>query len=345
SPLLATTPPTVARALAQAYPFVTLLNNVAALLSWTSPDPWESCLMLPVWILTVMYSQTIMLFLPLFLASLLVNVLPMRGHKGGSAPPTLDTVVHELATLSTRLQLLSEPWTTALAFLHRILDSPSATQRSIITLSLLFPVHIFISLFLFSPKLQIALVGVLALSFHSLPSRIARIMLWRSRLVRHIASQITGLEFAIPPPASLKESSVDAHLDSSRNSNEPVRFSYVVYENQRKWLGVGWTSSMSSYERGAWTDEFLNTVKPIDQFELPKIDPSYGYKWQWADPSWHIDKSFSIESDSSKTDTEDNEGWIYYDNSWKNPSLEESSFGHYTRRRRWVRTAELVPLT
>ena len=35
------------------------------------------------------------------------------------------------------------------------------------------------------------------------------------------------------------------------------------------------------------------------------------------------------------------EGFIYYDNTWKKPSTEDT-FSKYTRRRRWIRTAELV---
>ena len=35
------------------------------------------------------------------------------------------------------------------------------------------------------------------------------------------------------------------------------------------------------------------------------------------------------------------EGYIYYDNVWKKPSTEDT-FSKYTRRRRWIRTAELI---
>ena len=35
------------------------------------------------------------------------------------------------------------------------------------------------------------------------------------------------------------------------------------------------------------------------------------------------------------------DGFIYYDNTWKKPSTEDS-YSKYTRRRRWIRTAELI---
>lgn len=119
----------------------------------------------------------------------------------------------------------------------------------------------------------------------------------------------------------------------------------MLYENQRRWIGIGWTSSMLSYERSAWTDEFLNAAPPITEFTLPEGDS--GLEWKWIDKEWRLDltNDGSIQLPSSKMKTTANpssdDGFIYSDNTWKNPSTEDS-FSKYTRRRRWIRTAELI---
>lgn len=144
-------------------------------------------------------------------------------------------------------------------------------------------------------------------------------------------------------------------LDSDTNEirqiiekGKPIKFTYVLYENQRHWIGAGWKDSMLSYERAPWTDEFLNDALPPDQFKLP--NDNNGMKWQWIDKTWRLDLTndgaISISSGKKKTtaDPTPDEGYIYYDNQWKKPSIEES-FSKYTRRRRWVRTAELVKIS
>ena len=143
---------------------------------------------------------------------------------------------------------------------------------------------------------------------------------------------------------------------TSSKSNKPVRFTYVIYENQRKWLGIGWTSNLLSYERTPWTDEFLNESSSIDSFKLPNAADDatngdsnmQGATWRWVDKTWRLDLtndgaitlSSSKRSKTTANPTND-EGFIYYDNTWKKPSTEDT-FSKYTRRRRWIRTAELI---
>ena len=152
--------------------------------------------------------------------------------------------------------------------------------------------------------------------------------------------------------------------DLNINLDKPLRFTYVLYENQRRWLGLGWRPSMLNYERTAWTDEFLNEAPSPENFELPQGDS--GMEWRWVDPMWRLDLTndgaIELQKGDNKTDSKlvasskdntigstttttttpgEDEGYIYFDNQWKKPSTEET-FGKYTRRRRWVRTAELI---
>ncbi|KAK5960744.1 peroxisome biogenesis protein PWA37_002181 [Arxiozyma heterogenica] len=135
--------------------------------------------------------------------------------------------------------------------------------------------------------------------------------------------------------------------DYKGEDNKPIKFTYVLYENQRHWIGIGWKSTMLNYERTPWTDEFLNETSPPDKFQLPPMDNISGMKWRWLDKTWRLDLTndgaIDIGNSTLKTtaDPTPNQGYLYYDNYWKKPSTEES-FTKYTRRRRWIRTAELI---
>lgn len=204
-------------------------------------------------------------------------------------------------------------------------------------------------------------VGTISLTWHSRPAKVFRTVLWRSKSIRQISSAITGLTFAgaesddesssdrkpsLSPSSGLATShEIAASLAKKRNSDSPqIRFTFTLYENQRRWLGIGWTSSMLAYERAAWTDEHLNTTPPKDRFELPDVEGGHA-RWRWIEGSeWYIE---GVESASEKDakDDEDDEGWIYYDNKWRDGRRGKDGWGRYTRRRKWCRDAELVEIT
>lgn len=285
--------------------------------------------------------------------------------------PTLDAIIHTLTTLTTRLDMFFSP-VTSLSLTSRDLS------RLFFTTLFLSPLYIIVTFYFLPPRLVLLIAGVFVLTYHSLPARVTRTILWRSRMVRLLVFYLTGLDFSrrkrplpsrtpsnnaaaaamaaaakqhrsnssgsgegenvsdIPPSAaqsystSLAQDVADGlHHRNGVASSGPVVFSYVVYENQRKWLGIGWTANLLAYERTAWTDEFLNDCPSADEFTLPDAEGT-GMRWKWVDPQWKIDK-----------ENGDDEGWLYYDNTWKKPSKEDA-FGKYTRRRRWIRCAELV---
>jgi hypothetical protein len=129
---------------------------------------------------------------------------------------------------------------------------------------------------------------------------------------------ITGLSVADGPNPSQKSAAqgqgMGINIATRRRGDAPgVRFTFVVYENQRRWLGIGWTYSLFPAERGPWTDEHLNSVPPKDKFELPDVQTGDA-KWRWVEGSeWRVegaDNSGNGKSDSKGS----SEGWIYYDN-------------------------------
>jgi hypothetical protein len=162
------------------------------------------------------------------------------------------------------------------------------------------------------------IIGTIILTYHSRPARVSRVILWRSLTVRRICTLITGLSFSLnvdKTPSARTQSHGHAASIATRRRGESsgVRFTFILYENQRRWLGIGWTQSLFPSERAAWTDEHLNHVPQKDEFELPEVQ-SGNAKWRWVEGSeWRID---GADDSSGKADTKatDGGGWIYYDN-------------------------------
>jgi hypothetical protein len=150
----------------------------------------------------------------------------------------------------------------------------------------------------------------------------------------------------LPPRTNKTANDIAASLKKRRPSSPGIRFTFTLYENQRRWLLLGWTSSMLAYERAPWTDEHLNAMPSKDAFELPEVEGGHA-RWRWVEDSeWHIDQGDPKSRKKSNSDDEDDgEGWIYYDSKWKDGRRGADSWGRYTRRRKWLRDAELVENT
>jgi hypothetical protein len=110
-----------------------------------------------------------------------------------------------------------------------------------------------------------------------------------------------------------------------------VRFTFIIYENQRRWVGLGWTNSLFAYERAAWTDEHNNSVPPRDQFELPEVEDGSNMRWMWVEGSrWRVDGVPDEAVSGSGSEAEQKEwdydgpagrmGWVYYDNKVRIPA-------------------------
>lgn len=205
----------------------------------------------------------------------------------------------------------------------------------------------------------IIMTGTLILSWHSRPAKVTRTILWRSITVRLACEKITGLSFTptsvVPPPlpprkpggvspnasttslpatltstiatvatTAAKAATKSTPLQPGGVSSPGVKFTFVIYENQRRWLGIGWNTSLFAYERAPWTDESLEPCPPPAEFQLPVTVEGSGVKWRWvAGEDWRVDgqdtegrkpgKKQAIKDKLGGSGVE-GEGWIYYDN-------------------------------
>ncbi|KAI8953028.1 integral peroxisomal membrane peroxin-domain-containing protein [Xylaria longipes] len=293
---------------------------------------------------------------------------------------TLDEIVDTLKVFTSRCNILLEPLREMTDFLSTQRTATSATTRPALTtlfVRILAVTPIWIALTLpplriITTKRVVLVFGTLVLSWHSKACRVTRTLLWRSATVRRLAQWITGLEFERPvkqeqdqkentngqsangaagpkkahEAAKISSSALTEALKRSQlgAKDSGVRFTFILYENQRRWLGLGWTNSLFAYERAAWTDEQNNPVTPKDEFELPEVEDGRA-KWRWVEGSkWRVDGVPDI--DEADYDGEAGRmGWIFYDNKWQNGRRGNDGWGRWTRRRKWYRDAELVEVS
>ncbi|KAJ6043445.1 uncharacterized protein N7446_001644 [Penicillium canescens] len=379
SPLLVATPPAITRALAYSHPYLLPLNKLAGLLTWTSGDPWQSFLLVATFWTVVLYSDAIILWAGPILV-VVALILGMYGRRYSPLSSTistgekhqrkvsqdstrhqksLDEIVETLRIFTTRCNILLEPLLDLTDFLSTQRTPTSATTKPALTalfirILLVTPVWILMTLppfYLITTRRVVMAVGTIVLTYHSRPARVSRVILWRSRAVRRLCAAATGLSVA-DTPSSAPKAQAQAQGQSQglnistrrRGNNSTVRFTFVVYENQRRWLGIGWTYSLFPSERAPWTDEHMNAVPPKDTFELPDVKTGDA-KWRWVEGSdWRVEGADFFNS-KSEAKGATGEGWIYYDNKWNDGRRGQDGWDRYTRRRKWYRDAELAELS
>lgn len=365
SPLLSSTPPVVAKALIKAYPYLLIVNKLLSVVTWTNDDPWINIVCMCLYAFAILYFETIVTWLGhLVLVSVVIVYLVLNRKivEETNLHPTLDNVVQALTTACIKADLLLSPITTLGLSAYDI-------KRLLFTTVFLTPIYLAVTLLLILPRLILLVVGLFLLSYHSVYLRVFRKLVWKLKITRVVFFYLTGLDFSNAKNNSLFAAAFAKVQKAGNNPSvvgndpsKPVRFTYVIFENQRRWLGIGWTSNLLTYERAPWTDEFLNELSSIETFELPNaetvsaIDSQLnlnqqlllGARWRWVDKTWRLDltNDGAITLPSGKrlkttANPANDEGYLYTDNVWKKPSTDDL-YSKYTRRRRWVRTAELV---
>lgn len=377
SPLLVATPPQVTRALAYSHPFILPLNHVAGLVSWTTEDPWESFLLLAVFWFVVLYADDVLRWAgPVVLVAALVfgmysrrysplsstvwsGVKQKRKRADSEGRKSLDEILDTLQTFTGRCEVLLDPFLRLTEYLSTQSTATSATTRPALTtlfIRILAFTPIWIALTL--PPLRIIttqrlllVLGTLSLTWHSPTARVSRTILWRSRTVRSTLSLLTGLNLpsTSAPPLPPRPQDAAATAKAADAAKSPgITFTFAIYENERRWWGLGWTKNLFAYERQAWTDDQLNTCPEPEAYTLPETDRETT-KWRWVPSSaWKVEGAMTEKEKSARKigggGGGDKSGWVYYDNAWTD-GRKEDGWGRYTRRRKWIRDAELVEVT
>ena len=310
------------------------------------------------------------------------------GEKGGKREransegrKSLDEILETLQTFTARCEVLMDPFLRMTEFLSTQSSATKATTRPALTTLFIrilacTPLWILLTLppfYILTTKRLVLALGTLMLSFHSRPARVTRTLLWRSRTIRSLSSLLTGLDFPNPstantpskaPPLPRRPNSDGTTNSAGTSASKPIstspgiRFTFTLYEHQRRWLGLGWTSSLLSYERQNFTDEHLNPAPSPSDFILPDTTEDMpqasatAARWQWVPGSeWKVEGATSKGREKEKSAKRlggggggDESGWVYFDNKWLD-GRKTDGWGRYTRRRKWMRDAELVEIS
>jgi hypothetical protein len=274
---------------------------------------------------------------------------PKKGHKRAESEATntkhqktLDEIVETLKVFTSRCNVLLDPLLELTDFLSTQRTATSATTRPALTtllirILLVTPLWIFLTLppiHIITTKRVALVTGTIFFTWHSRPTRVSRTILWRSSIVRRFCSVVTGLHLTDTlspvhgeekpelPTRTASAYQEGAHLAASaaakRRPDAPgVKFTFILYENQRRWVGLGWTTSLFAYERSPWTDEHLNPAPAKDDFELPDVEEGTA-RWRWVEGSkWLVEGAGEQDEGGTKASENSHDGgtgWIYYDN-------------------------------
>lgn len=340
--------PILASALSQIFPYLLLIDNLLEIVTWTNDDPYQNFLIVVGYSCIVVYWNLLScVVLPLLMAmtfSCLVWSISLVVYDSKyDEKPTIDEVLHTLSNITIRFEMLLRP---VQHFPFKVLNY----VRFFVMTALLTPVHVLLLSTIVPPQLFLWLTGVFVLTYHSPWSFSTRRLLWRSVYIRIITFYVTGLdvrfkrnheviatdkEDGLVVPLLTDFKIIKKSVVSSNLLKQEVLFE--VLENERRWIGLGWSRIMLPGERPnyCYDHSFSPSPEPSgDEFPFPTFENDlYNYAWTWADKEWKIDTLFN--NHKAK------DGWMYYDNSWTTPSTHDG-FLKYTRSRRWIRKADLV---
>lgn len=362
--------PILASALANIFPYILLVDDFLEVVTWTNDNPYKNLLLVSAYSAVIFYWSCLRLWIipiltVLAFLSVVWNTSSVIFDAKFNEKPTVDEVLRTLHNITIRCELILKP--------AKHLDLRSKHYWTMISGALLItPIHVILMKWVLLPQLLIWSVGVLILTYHSPYAFACRCLIWRSAHVRKCAHLITGLDLRLnrndnsgkrshetisrahTPNSMEMESSqttvphpnkaqiindftiTQKTIISATQLRQTVRFD--VLENERRWVGLGWSKYLLPNERSCFCYEALMMPAPNptegDHFRFPTYeDDLYTYQWQWMDEEWNIDTEFDH--------TKEKSGWVYYDNNWEKPRSYDG-FSRYTRSRKWTRRAILL---
>ncbi|CAH6719936.1 peroxisomal membrane protein Pex31p [[Candida] jaroonii] len=336
--------PILSSVLSKIFPYLLLIDNVLEILTWTNEDLYSNLLLIILYSILIMYWNYMNLVVIPILVTLCFGYIiwiinSIVYDTKFNEKPTIDEILSVLHNITIRFEMILRPVARTNLKLRNFL------QIFIVSL-ILIPINFLIVTYILSPQKFLWLFGVFLLTYHSPWSFSIRRLLWRSIYIRVFVFYLTGLNIKLDAKNN-KFKFNDEKNDTDVTSNDfkilqkkiesPTRLNQVVkfevFENERRWIGLGWSKFLLPSERANYCTTSLKEIPDINSFTPPVYSNDlYNYKWEWIDKSWVIDKEFSKNK---------NNGWIYSDNNWENDELSDG-FSKFTRSRKWYRTATLI---
>ncbi len=157
--------------------------------------------------------------------------------------------------------------------------------------------------------------------------------------VYHSWAELTGIPITSPIPMQPVDATVAAR-SANATVTARVQFAFIVYENQRWWMGLDWTAALLPGERPSWCSASQAALPPPAVFALPApttaflpVDGAPNAReqrratWAWAEPEWRVvvrrdgePSTDAVEAAENTAEETDADGWVYGDNKWESHS-------------------------
>ncbi|KAI8583952.1 hypothetical protein K450DRAFT_220769 [Umbelopsis ramanniana AG] len=363
-------PTPILRLLTQLAPLLQLLAYVIKLINWEANNVCETLLLIAAYISICLWtSYMIMYGLPLgFMVYGVISWMNNRkrqkktknksSEEGSQA--SLDVTLDNIKIVNGQIAQLQ------LWYADHQLDwqnNPSQARRKLqIGFVYVAPIWVVLCLF-FGPSTLLAVLGVSWVILRSPWGRVSVFAIQKTAIVRHIVATLVGYLLAIEMALRGKKrvrtvreiirrarkergkALEKASTQTMPGDSSELVFKFEIYENQRWWLGVDWTSNMMPGERTPWTDSHNDPIPSKSAFHLPEPTTTVTEQndehimtvkeWKWVEPDWWVDMK------GLKEGLIDEDGWQYSNNAWKG-ATGKGGLKQFTRRRKWCRNAKLV---
>lgn len=250
---------------------------------------------------------------------------------------SVQTAMGDLAAL---LVLLPSPPT-----LPAFLSSSALPSAALFRVCALASIPYLILTYLVPIRVLVGILGTFVLTYRATFAQLLRAALWRSSFVRWAVYRswagLTGMPTTYPIPIPPVNPAVAAQR-AYATVTERVQFTFMVYENQRWWMGLDWTAALLPGERPSWCSASQAPLPPPATFALPAQTTAFlsvdgppdareqrTATWEWAEPEWRVvvrrDGDLSLSADAvegaeNTTEETDADGWVYGDNKWESHS-------------------------
>lgn len=287
---LTSTPTPIIRILTYTGPIVHILHKLLLIVTWDTGNPSESILLIAAWWCLCLFGRVLFVYgLPPLLAVKIGWEWVQRGKRerlGRSHPVLaatssndLNTTVLEIGQIVDRLAVFRRRRLDI--YRHVDWSSPSETRLLLNIIFLLYFPWLLLN-WLFGTNTILLVVGTVALSWASPWTRVARMAFQRSIILRYVwrmsLSYLIALasphswrgsysiktvlqkateqqlqllsEWRDGPEAQQTEAGEEKEKESAKQAD--LVFTFTVYENQRWWLGLEWTTNMLPNDRPPW---------------------------------------------------------------------------------------------
>lgn len=183
-----------------------------------------------------------------------------------STHASLTVTLKEIDSLRTRITLFLTPPSLLLPYLHL-----PASQQLLLRLCFSWPVWLLITHKILPPRKITLIFGTAVLCWSAPWARVICISLWRSRTIRNVCGHIIGQDLLEEeerePEASTDRVSAASAAEPERRAMHEkkgstsnirdvleggIKITQTLYQSQRRWIGIGWTSNLFPTERSAW---------------------------------------------------------------------------------------------